>query len=58
MRQINKGKSNAITYVWWPHEKNETLGQVRQLRLICHLRKGEEGRGLGLQRRGTKFAEK
>ena len=58
MRQIKKGKSNSIKYVWWPHEKNETLGQVRQLRLICHLRKGEEGRVVGLQRRGTKFAEK
>ena len=27
-----------------PMRKMRSLGQVRQLRLICHLRKGEEGR--------------
>ena len=32
-----------------------SLRQARQLKLLCHLREREAGRGLGLQREGRQF---
>ena len=37
MRQINRLKSNLITYVMGPHKKNETQGEVRQLYKMAYM---------------------
>ena len=54
-RQINRRKSNLITYITG---LQETMGQVRQLRIMCPLREEESGRGLGLKREGRQFTRR
>ena len=44
--------------MWGLIRKNETQGQVRQLRLIQHLRERKGGRNLGLQKGGKQFIER
>ena len=52
MRQIDRRKSNLISYVWGI-STGEEIPKTGKMRYICH--SGEGGRDMGLQREGMQF---